>query len=139
MCPHVRSGVNKDIEKGLEDSKEYSTEEEDEVFPEIELFKKSDEKEEGKNNEAVKNNSDTNNALICVHCSFNCREDNIFQKHMNNEQAINFKAHQCKTCREKFNSLSHVLEHDVKKHQDEQVQNNTSFVFRESMLDEFDI
>ena len=32
-----------------------------------------------------------------------------------------------------------MLKHDVKKHQDEQVQNNTSFVFRESMLDEFDI
>ena len=38
---------NKDIEKGLEDSREYSTEEEDdsvEVFPEIELSKISDKK-----------------------------------------------------------------------------------------------
>ena len=32
-----------------------------------------------------------------------------------------------------------VLEHDLKKHQDKQVQNNTTFVFSESMLDEFDL
>ena len=58
---------------------------------------------------------------------------------MDNEHAVNYKAHQCKKSRENFNSLSDVLEHDVKKHQDKQVQNNTSFVFSESMLYEFDI
>ena len=96
-------------------------------------------KEEGKNYEAVKNNSDTKNGLSCVHCSFKHIEDIIFQKHMDNLHAVNYKAHQCKKCRENFNFLSDVLEHDVKKHKNKQVQNNTSFVFSESMLDEFDI
>ena len=58
---------------------------------------------------------------------------------MVNKHATNNKAHQCKTCRENFNSLSDVLEHDLKEHQDKQVKNKTSFVFSESMLDEFDL
>ena len=58
---------------------------------------------------------------------------------MDNKHAVNSKAHQCKTCRENFNSLSDVLEHDAEKHQDKQIQKITSCVFSESMLDEFDI
>ena len=85
------------------------------------------------------NNTDSKKVLICDHCSFKCIEDNIFQKHIDNKHAVNSKAHQCKTCRENFNSLSDVLEHDAEKHQDKQVQNNTRFVFSESILGEFDI
>ena len=48
-------------------------------------------------------------------------------------------AHQCKTCRENFNFLSDVLEQNLKEHQRKPVQNYTSFVFSESMLDEFDL
>ena len=66
-------------------------------------------------------------------------EENLFQKHMDNKHALTNKPHQCKTCRERFNSLSDVLEHDQKEHQDKQVDNDTSFVFSESMLDEFDV
>ena len=128
----------KDIEEELKDS----TEEENdsfEVFPEFDLFKISNEKEDGKTKEAVKNNKDNKKMLNCDHFSFKCKEEYTFQKHMDNEHALNIKAHQCKTCRENFNSLSNVLEHDVEKHQNKQVQITTSLVFNESMLDEFDV
>ena len=132
---------NKDIEEELEDSTEDSTEEDDsiEVFPEMDLSKISDEKEDGQTKEAVKNNTDNKKTFNCDHCSFKCKEEYTFQKHMDNKHALNIKAHQCKTCRENFHSLSDVLEHDVEKHQNKQVQNNTSLVFNESMLDEFDV
>ena len=129
--------TNKYIEKELEDSTEDSTKGDDDsvqVFPEIELSKISDEKDE-----AVKNNSENKQIFNCDHCSFKFIDKNLFQKHMDNKLALNNKPHQCKTCRERFNSLSDVLEHDQKEHQDKQVDNDTSFVFSESMLDEFDV
>ena len=94
-----------------------------------------------------KNNSGNKASLNCDHCSHKCKEKNLYQNHMVNRHANcwqllaanNNKAHQCKTCRENFNSLSDVLEHDLKEHQNKQVQNNTTFVFSENMLDEFDL
>ena len=132
---------DKDIEKELQDSTNDSTEEEDnlgEVFLEIEISQISNKKEEGINNEGVENNSGNKTSFSCDHCSYKCKEENVYQNYVVNKHATNNKAHQCKTCRENFNSLSDVLEHDLKEHQDKQVNNNTSFVFSESMLDEFD-
>ena len=131
---------DKDIENELQDSTHDSTEDDlEEVFPEIEISQIFDIKEEGINNEAVKNKSGYKASFNCDHCSYKCKEKNVYQIHMVNKHANNNKAHQCKTFRENFNSLSDVLEHDLKEHQDRQVQNNTTFVFSESLLDEFDL
>ena len=95
-----------------------------------------DKTERGKNNKAVKYNKKIFN---CDHCNFKYMEENLFQKHMDSKHALNNKKHQCKTCREKFNSLSKLLEHDQKEHQYKQVDIDTSFVFSESMLDLFEV
>ena len=70
---------------------------------------------------------------------FAAKQQFSFQNHMVHKHAKNNKANQCKTCKENLKSLSDVLEHDLKEHQDKQVQHDISFVFSESMLDEFDL
>ena len=55
------------------------------------------------------------------------------------KHVINTKALKCNKCRYKFNSLSDIIKHDQKKHQDKKLQNVTSYVFSEIMLDDFDV
>ena len=67
------------------------------------------------------------------------QEGKLLEKHKDMKHVIKNKALKCNKCRDNFNSLSDMLEHDQKKHQDKKYQNDTSFVFSESMLDEFDV
>ena len=72
--------------------------------------------------------------MTCEKCDYSCKEKNTLDNHMKS----NHEAKQCNQCKKRFSSFSDVLEHDQKEHQSGEVQNDTSFVFSESMLDEFD-
>ena len=131
-----------DIIEELEDSKEEEGAE-IEVFPEIDLSLISDTKEENKNKESekesLKNNNYSDVFLYCDLCRYKCREGSVLEKHKNVKHVINNKALKCNECREDFNSLSDMLEHDQEKHQDKKFQNATSFVLSGSILEEFDV
>ena len=97
--------------------------------------------------------------LKCGKCDYKCQKVGTLQKHMNTKH----EEHQCKQCKEKLPSFMDLLKHVSKNHyrdEDEQKINakkdelldnlllkdleddkeytkDTSFVFRESMLDEF--
>ena len=55
------------------------------------------------------------------------------------KHVVNAKALKCNICRYKFNSLSDMIKHDKKKHQNKKLQKVTSYVFSDIMLDEFDV
>ena len=110
-----------------------------EVFPEIDLSMISDKKEEGESQAAVNDKKVKEKFLFCDYCSYKCKKKGDLQKHKNVKHGINTKGHQCIKCRENVPSLSNILEHDQKEHSDKKFQKTTSFVFSDSMLDEFDV
>ena len=77
--------------------------------------------------------------FFCEHCKYKSKKENVLQKHKNYKHAITHKRHQCNQCRKRFPSLSDLLEHDEIEHRAKEVQNNTSFVFSETILDEFGV
>ena len=123
----------------IDEELEYSKEEETEVFPEIDLSHISGKKEGSENKEAIKNKSGEDKFLFCEYCSYKCKKESTLQKHKNDKHALNDEGHQCNQCIERFPSLSDLLEHDEKEHRGKYVQKSTSFVFSDTMLDEFEV
>ena len=115
------------IDNELEVSKEDKVEAV-KVFTEIDLSIISDKTEEGENQASIKNERVNEKLLSFDYCSYKCKRESDLQKHVKDKHVISNKGHQCIQCREKFLSLIDILEHDHKKHKDNKVHNDTSFV-----------
>ena len=91
--------------------------------------------------------------LKCDICSYSCKKQSVLKKHIKS----NHEGHKCSFCEKSFKTMSEVLQHKAQKHKEKikeidildniengsedfnEVDQDTSFVYSESMLDKFDV
>ena len=72
--------------------------------------------------------------IHCKKCDYKCKKKNTMRKHVNTKHS---QFHKCYSCGEMFNTKDSLEAHREKIHGEEETVKDTSFVFSESMLDEF--